>query len=534
MTQGAVTNGTRKLYDRLQERILARDQVGASHIFYDLVRAERPLTEILHETVKIHAPYTHVPYHQRIDNGFVRFVNNDHCLLSARVSLRMPDYIPAEMQYVPMAQTIWYVPTGLDPWNQLLGNMPGHYARRTWNPAAHSTIPTPEIHWEDQEPLYLDGPFDEKLNHWFTLVQRGEVIQAYRVFLGLFADRAHRREMLSHLIFAGLTDVQDRMLYNRSYTTGHKSYRARATIELGESIGWDKAHDVLYAGVPDMAVGPRWHSAYEMACQISWLFLADDAHKPVSTLEHSPSVVCEERLLDNREPLTPQEAESLTRALTLEDEPAYIDTLTALLLAGKDPKRILDVMQVAAADMLLEVGDPRNFSMNQHCYEYHNTLRWFFENFDHPHRLKLLYVAGSFLNQASMWVKKTSGNGRADTRIPQGASSLSRQELLTRLDKALVEAKPAESVAWTRAYLASGYDRKPLVQTLVIGGLKHGNDTHNQELALCLAEDYLQNTADNRDALLLGSAQHTAGHAKNGDTLEAFRRCTTALGIATN
>ena len=534
MTQGAATNGTTKLYDQLHERILARDQVGASNVYYDLVRAERPLTEIIRETVRIHAPYTHVPYHQRIDNGFVRFVNNDHCLLSARVSLRFPDFIPAEMQYVPMAQTIWYVPTGLDPWNQLLGNMPGHYARRTWDPAAHPTPPMPAVHWEDQEPVFLEGPLDERLNHWFTLVQRGEVINAYRVFLGLFAEPANRQQLLSHLIFAGLTDVQDRMLYNRSYTTGHKSYRARATIELGGAIGWDKAHAVLYAGVPDMAVGPRWHSAYEMACQISWLYLADAAHKNVSSLEPSPATVCEERLLHNREPLTPRETQDLMRALLQEPEPAYIDAITSLLLAGKDPRRIIDVMQVAAAGVLLTVADPRNFSMPQHCYEYNNTLRWFYDNFDHPHRLKLLYVAGSFINQASMWVQKTPGNGKADTSVPQGASALSRQEILQRLDDALVAAKPVESVAWTRAYLAGGYDRKPLVQTLGIGGLKHGNDTHNQELALCLVEDYLHSTARDRDMLLLACAHHTAGHQKNGDSLEAYRRCTAALDIDTN
>jgi hypothetical protein len=484
--------------------------------------------------VRIHAPYTHVPYHQRIDNAFVRFVNNDHCLLSARVSLRLPDYIPAEMQYVPMAQTIWYVPTGLDPWNQLLGKMPGHYARRTWNPAAHATIPMPAVHWEDQEPLHLDGAYDERLNHWFTLVQRGEVINAYRVFLGLFEDQTNCQKLLSHLIFIGLTDVQDRMLYNRSYTTGHKSYRARATIELGGAIGWDKAHHVLYAGVPDMAVGPRWHSAYEMACQISWLYLADDAHKAGSSLDFSPAVACEERLQQNHAPLTQQEAQELIRALTQEHEPAYIDAITALLLAGKDPKQMVDVMQVAAAHVIMEVGDPRNFSMPQHCYEYNNTLRWFYDNFDHPHRLKLLYVAGSFINQAASWVKNTPGNGKADSTIPRGASALSWQEILTRLGAALVAAQAAESIAWTRAYLAGGYDRKLLVQTLALGALKHGNDTHNQELGLCLLEDYLHSTASDRDLLLLASAQHTAGHMKYGDSLEAFRRCTEALGIESN
>ena len=58
------------------------------------------------------------------------------------------------------------------------------------------------------------------------------------------------------------------MLHNRSYTTGHKSYRARATIELGNAIGWDNAHHVLYASVPDIAVGPRWYSTYEMGCNV--------------------------------------------------------------------------------------------------------------------------------------------------------------------------------------------------------------------------------------------------------------------------
>ena len=30
---------------------------------------------------------------------------------------------------LPMAQTIWYIPTGLDIWNQKIARAPGHYAR---------------------------------------------------------------------------------------------------------------------------------------------------------------------------------------------------------------------------------------------------------------------------------------------------------------------------------------------------------------------------------------------------------------------
>ena len=48
-------------YARLEEKILERDQKGASDIFYDLVRAQVPLAELVGQIVRIHAPYTHVP-----------------------------------------------------------------------------------------------------------------------------------------------------------------------------------------------------------------------------------------------------------------------------------------------------------------------------------------------------------------------------------------------------------------------------------------------------------------------------------------
>src|SRR6266568_1705358 len=99
------------LYAKLEERILARDQIGASA------------------------------------------VNNDHCLLSARTSLRLPKLLAPALEYLPLAQTIWYVPTGLDPWNQLLGKMPGHYGGRGQKRDPNKPIAPPERHWPDQPPF---------------------------------------------------------------------------------------------------------------------------------------------------------------------------------------------------------------------------------------------------------------------------------------------------------------------------------------------------------------------------------------------
>src|SRR5213594_2508281 len=515
-TTTAVTSerGCAAEYARLEERILARDQVGASRVLYGLLKQARPVTEILRETVRIHAPYTHVPYHQRLDDGVVRFVNNDHCLLSERVGLPLASMVRPELSLLPLAQTVWYIPTGLDPWNQLLGRAPGHYTR-LYDIAVNQEPPAPEVHWPDAEPLHIEGALGERLNHWLTLVQRGEVLAAYRVFLGLMADAANRREVLAQLAFAGLIDVQDRMLHNRSYTTGHKSYRARATIELGEALGWERAHSALYAGVPDIAVGPRWYSTYEMGCNVVQNLL--DGR--------------DEALLAQASPLTAAEEAMLVDVITRGREWSVIEALVALLAAGRGPRRILDAIQVAAAQVILDTGAPDNFSMAQHGYEYCNTVGWFYDTFQHPHRLKLLFVAALFINRGSEHQANTPGNGRRTIAPPPGSEGWSAREILDKLERALLALRADESVDLTAAYLKGGHDRAPLVQVLATAACKIGNDPHNQELGLCTLEDYLHTRAHDRDRLLLASAQHTAGHRKYGDPLEAYRRFAEAMEL---
>jgi len=38
----------------------------------------------------------------------------------------------------------------------------------------------------------------------------------------------------------------------------------------------------------------------------------------------------------------------------------------------------------------------------QHCFEYLNTMAWFFDNFTHKHQVKLLYLAASYVNRAAV------------------------------------------------------------------------------------------------------------------------------------
>ena len=516
VTSSESRDGPAATYARLEERILARDQRGAADVFVELVRDGRPLTEMLHETVRIHAPYTNVPFHQRLDDGLVKFVNNDHCLLSARATLRLTDLMPSGYAYLPMAQTIWYLPTGLDPWNQLLGKAPGHYTRM-YKLDVSATPPPPEVHWPDQEPLFLEGSLDERLNEWLTLCQRAEVIAAYRVFLGLLQDANNptRRKILAQLVFAGLIDIQDRMLFNRSYTTGHKGYRARATVELGDAFGWDNAHSLLYAGVPDMAVGPHWYSVFEMACNVSAALLDGKDHD----------------FRSNAGTLSPEEQRDFEDRILHSREPEWQYRLTDLLKSGKGVREILDVIQVAAAELMLECGAPENYSMPQHSAEYCNTLRWYFDAFDHPHQVKLLFVAGAMVNTASHNQAADAKNGPRQIPSVRGIDAWDSRRILDRLHQSLLSRNSDESLGLVHTYVSNGFSQQALVQLLAWAAAEFGNDPHNQEICLSLLEDYVKSTAIDRERLLFGSVVNLTGYRKYGDPLELYQRYVEVFGL---
>ena len=527
-------------YEQLRERVIERDSAGASAVTFDLIQDGRSTTEILSETVRIHAPYTHVPYHQRMDGGFVRFVNNDHALLSARATLSLQDLMPESLRHLPLAQTAWYVPSSLDIWNQLLGKMPGHYARRTYDPSAHPDGPAPPVvHWEDQEPAALEGGFEEELERWQRLVEWGRVDEAYRLWLGLWQLWGRREELLAHTMFTGLMDVQDRMIWNRSYTTGHKAYRQRSLIELGRAIGWEHADHVIYAAVPDLAVGPRWYSSFEAACQIMLNELEEEA--PESTLAATVATGTDRRLFANTTPVSQPEAESLIHAILRGDETHFIEPLIGLLRAGRSPRSILDAIQIASARLLLETRAPHAFTMPHHTMEYCNMVAWFYDQFDHPHRTKLLFVAANFINQASRHIHSADAmvvmdgvpNGPRKAMPPKGSDQFSGPQILRRLESALLATEMDASVDWTQAYLDGDHDRDRLVQTLAVAAAKHGNDPHNQEIGLCTLQDYRRTSSPMRDTLLLASAQNTAGAIKYGDQFMLLRQFGEAFGVPT-
>ncbi|QQS13571.1 MAG: hypothetical protein IPK81_04850 [Rhodospirillales bacterium] len=58
-----------------------------------------------------------------------------------------------------------------------------------------------------------------------------------------------------------------------------------------------------------------------------------------------------------------------------------------------------------------------------------------------------------------------------------------------------------------------------------------GNDPHNQEIALCMLEDFGRSRAPDKRRLALAAAKHTARHRKYGDPLDCARRFGAAMGV---
>ena len=182
--------------------------------------------------------------------------------------------LPREAAGLPMAQTIWYIPTGLDIWNQKILKAPGHYARGGKLPPGPP--PAPVVHWPDQAPERLEARSPSGSATGSPSCSGARSWRRTGCSSASWKSRSTGARCLPSSSSRGSSTFRTACSHNRSYTTGHKAYRARSTVELGDAIGWDRAHAVLYAGALDMAVGPRWYSTYEMACNAITVYIEED------------------------------------------------------------------------------------------------------------------------------------------------------------------------------------------------------------------------------------------------------------------
>ncbi len=494
--------------DRLTDAILTRDQLRTTDLFFQMVRREgRALGDALGEVTAAEAPFVQVPNHINVRDGQITLVNNDHTILGLRTAASLAPFLPEPYRLLPLLQAVWYVPAGLDIWNQLLGKYPGRYATMKG-----MNVPPPSygpVQWhQEQAPITQEGPVEEQLHAHMIATMSGDVRRSYGLFLGLAADAQIRPLLRDHMLFLGLIDLQDTVIGRKARNTGHKALRARAVIDLADVIGWDRAHGVYYIGVPDMAVGPLYYSLYDAAC----VTVVNELPEAGKQLKQT-----------NEAPLTPAEVEEMVRLLLEADPPTVWNLVTTHLRNGKSLRSLGDTVQIGAAELILRTTVPRQFTDAQHAFDYSNVANYWLRTSDNPYQPRVLYMMANFVNDVAR-SNKLFTSVRERECAGYSLADRSPQALLQELDEAILAFDVPRTTAVASAYLASGADRTAYQQTVALTACKFQDDPHNQKITHSTFEEYAHNSTPVRDRLLLATARLLAGWPKMPGERECHAR----------
>src|SRR6478736_4321379 len=193
-----------KSFDVLTEAILQRDQPRTADLFHKMiVHEDRSIGEALSLVAAAEAPFVNVPCHINFKDGNIVLTNNDHTLLGLRASTCLMPYLPEKYRLLPLLQSVWYIPAGLDIWNQLLAKYPGRYATMKG-----INVPPPDygptVWQEDAAPIHEAGTLEERLHSQMIATVTGDSRRSYGLFLGLAEDEANRPLLRDQLEFLGL------------------------------------------------------------------------------------------------------------------------------------------------------------------------------------------------------------------------------------------------------------------------------------------------------------------------------------------
>jgi hypothetical protein len=488
-----------KYFGPLTDAILERDQPRTADLFFQMVAKEgRSIGDALGVVTAAEAPFVQVPSHINIKDGQVSLINNDHTILGLRASACLMPYLPERYRLLPLLQSVWYIPAGLDIWNQLLGKYPGRYATMKG-----MNVPPPDygpVVWQhDHEPIHEEGTVEERLHSHMIATVSGDSRRSYGLFLGMAEDEQLRPMLRDQLEFLGLIDLQDTVVGRKARNTGHKAIRARAITDLADVIGWDNAHGVYYMGVPDMAVGPLYYSLYDAVCVRLAAEFPDDAGK---SLVHA-----------NTTPLNPVEVEEMVEQLMTAESEAVWDLLTKHLKNGKSIRSLGDTVQLGAAELILRTTVSRQFSNGQHPFDYCNVANNWMRRRDNPYQPRILFLMASFINDVAHENKLYNSVIEQEcTGFDPGGRT--PQALLGELDDAIMALDYPRATAVAGAYLKSGADRRPYQEAVALCACRFQDDPHNQKITISTFEEYEHNSTHLRDRLLLVTPRLLAGWVK--------------------
>jgi hypothetical protein len=514
-------------FDRLKDEIQGVRYRDATRTFCRLVTEERnSLQSAIHASIAAAAPYVQVPAHlMRLPTGELRGVNYDHTILGWRGAIYLMNELEGSRGILPSVQAIWYVPQGLNVWEQVICEFPGHYARDAeqcnrkspgsdpqhdrfdgpaWNP--------PKIYFEDHGPI-LDGPAEERLRRLNWAIAEGNKAEAYGLFLGLAQDPEHRERLKDAILFAGIIDLQDTLINRGGYQNiGHKALRARALVDIADYLGWENAHELFYTVVPDLGCSPRLYGLWTEISNICRMELPNSAAVAKRT----------------EKPVTEGELDALTDVL-LWGSPYDVNSyILRLFRRGAGILDIGDAVMVAYQRYFIDVlENPHAFLHPTHALDYLNVVLSWARRFDNPHQVKAIFMAARFMNDSirsnAMFPRDPAYALEPRHAYRAWADSIPVDRLLEAIkEQALLQDAP-RACALVDSYLARTTERTRLLQTITFAACHWQNDPHVMRNCASSLEEYRCNSTSRRDDIIRGYIKHQSRYIKRAQTHDCYR-----------
>lgn len=513
--------------ERLRDEIQGVRYREATTTFCRLVTEEgRPLRDAIKEAIAAAAPYVQVPSHlMRLPSGEMRGVNYDHTILGWRGAIYLMDELKGKRSVLPSVQAMWYVPQGLNVWEQIICEFPGHYARdgekcHQKNPGPDSHVDrfdgpawsAPKIYFQDHEPIEA-GSVNERLTRLNWAIAEGKREESYGLFLGLAKDPAHRHRLKDAILFSGIIDLQDTIINRGGYQNiGHKALRARALVDIADYLGWENAHELIYTVVPDLGCSPRLHGLWTEISNICRMEIPAHAAIPKRS----------------DRPLSERDLDRLTEAI-LWGGP--FDVNAAIMSCFKRGAGILDVGDAVIAcyqRYLIDVlENPHAFLHPTHALDYMNVVQSWARNHDNPHQVKAVFMGARFMNDSirsnAIYPRDPAYGLEPRQNYRAWADGIAVERILTELTTRVLAQDAPRSCALVDSYLSRTTERQLLLDTITYASCHWQNDPHVMRNCASSIEEYKHNRTSRRDDIIRGYVKHQSRYIKRALTHDCYR-----------
>ncbi|MGD9885995.1 hypothetical protein [Reyranella sp.] len=513
--------------ERLRDEVQSVRYREATDTFCRLVTEEsRPLKDMIKAAIAAAAPYVQVPSHlMRLPSGELRGVNYDHTILGWRGAIALMAELRGARGILPNVQAMWYAPQGLNVWEQVTCQFPGHYARDgeqcnrqfpgpdasvnrfdgpAWNP--------PKIYFEEHAPIE-GGTVDDRLARMSWAIAEGDKAEAYGLFLGLAKDPDHRRRLKDAILLAGIIDLQDTIINRGGYQNiGHKALRARALVDIADYLGWDNANELIYTVVPDLGCSPRLYGLWSEISTICRMELPGQASIP----KRSDKPPCE------------RELDRLTEAIVWGGPFDVNAAIMSLFKRGAGVLDVGDAVTVCFQPYLIDVLEhPNAFLHPTHALDYMNVVQSWIRHYDNPHQVKAVFMGARFMNDTirsnAIFPRDPAFSLEPRHNHRAWADGIALDRLLPVLTEHVLAQDAPRSCALVDSYLDRTGERHDLLDTITYAACHWQNDPHVMRNCSSSLEEFRHNRTSRRDDIIRGFVKHQSRYIKRAPTHDCYR-----------